>query len=261
MIKEVIGKEKIQQQNFPQKICIGNKEITDLKTIAEKFNKFFTEIGPNLAKDIDPSSVTFDNYLKTFNANQPEHNLTVNELKDAFFSLKLNKSPGYDEISFNVIKTCFGSLHKPLLHIFNQSLQSGIFPDKLKIARVTLLFKKGSDSELGNYRPISVLPCFSKILEKIMYNRLYKHLKEKDILYKKQFGFQQKHSTEHAILQLIDQVNNSFERNQFTLGIFIDLSKAFDTVDHKILISKLKNYGVTGNNLKWFESYLNNSKQ
>ena len=136
--------------------------------------------------------------------------------------------------------------HKSLLYIFNQSLQSGIFPDKLKIARVTPSFKKGSDSELGNYRPISVLPCFSKILEKIMYNRLYKHLKEKDILYKKQFGFQQKHS---------------IERNQFTLGIFIDLSKDFDTVDHKILISKLKNYGIRGNDLKWFESYLNNCKQ
>ena len=85
-----------------------------------------------------------------------------------------------------------------------------------------------------------------------MYNRLYKHLKEKDILYKKQFGSQQKHSTDHAILQLNDQVKNSFERNQFTLGIFINLSKAFDTVDHKIVISKLKNYGVRGNNFKWF---------
>ena len=94
-----------------------------------------------------------------------------------------------------------------------------------------------------------------------MYDRLYKHLKDEDILYKKQLGFQQKQSTEHAILQLIDQVNNSFEINQFTLGIFIDLSKAFYTVDHKILISKLKNYYVRGNNLKWFESYLNNRKQ
>ena len=141
-------------------------------------------------------------------------------------------------------------------------LLSGICRDKLKISSVTPLFKKESHSELGNYRPISLLPCFFfLILEKIMYNRLYKHLKEKDILYKKQFGFQQKHSTEHAILQLIDQVNNSFERNQFTLGIFIDLSKAFNTVDHKILYSKLKNYGVRRNNLKWFESYLNNCKQ
>ena len=94
-----------------------------------------------------------------------------------------------------------------------------------------------------------------------MYYRLYKHLKENDILYKKQFGFQQNHSVEHAILQLLDKVNNSFERNQFTLGIFIDLSKAFDTVDHKISISKLNNYGVRVNNLKRFESYLNNRKQ
>ena len=123
------------------------------------------------------------------------------------------------------------------------------------------LHLKGSDSESGNYRPISVLPYFSKILEKIMYNLLYKHLKENDILFKKQFGFQQKHSTEYAILQSIDQVNNSFERNQFTLGILIDLSKTFDTVDRKILISKLKNYGVRGNNLKCFESYLSNRKQ
>ena len=153
------------------------------------------------------------------------------------------------------------NFHKALLHIFNQSLQSGIFPDKLKIARATPSFEKGSNPELGNYRPKSVLPCFSKILEKVIYNRLHKHLKENDILYKKQFGFQQNHSTEHAILQLIDQVNNSLERNQFTLGIFIDLSKDFDTVDHKILISKLKNYGVTGNNLKWFESYFNNRQQ
>ena len=112
---------------------------------------------------------------------------SVNEFKDAFFSLKINKSAGYDDISFNVVKNCFGVLHKPLLHIFNLPLQTGIFPDKLKIARVTPLFKEGENYELGNYRPISVLPCFSKILEKVMYNRLYKYLNS--ILYKSSLVF------------------------------------------------------------------------
>ena len=126
------------------------------------------------------------------------------------FSLKLNGSSGCDEVSFNVVKKYFESLCKPLLHIFNVSLQNGTFPDKLKIARVTLLFKNGSDSDLGNYRPISVLPCFSKILEKIRYNCLYKHFSDNNVLYKRQFGFQEKHSSEYAILHLVGQINCSF---------------------------------------------------
>ena len=118
------------------------------------------------------------------------------------------------------------------MHIFHLFLQTGIFPDKLKIARVTPLFEGGENYELGNYRPISisVLPCCLKILEKIMYNRLYKYLTDNSILYKKQFGFQEGHSTEHAIVQLVDQIRNSFESKQYTLGVFVDLSKAFDTV-------------------------------
>ena len=99
-----------------------------------------------------------------------------------------------------------------------------------------------------------MLPCFSKILERITYNRLFKYLKINEILYKK-------NSTEHAIRQLIDQINNCFEKNHFTLGIFIDLKKPFDTVDHAILIKKIKHYGIKGNNLRWFESYLENRKQ
>ena len=114
------------------------------------------------------------------------------------------------------------------------------------------------NSDISNYRPISALPCFSKILERLMYNRLYKYLKENNILYEKQFGFQSGYSTNDAIIQLVDKIFYSFEKEQFTLGVFIDLSKVFDTVDHSILLKKLKFYGITDKNLAWFESCLSN---
>ena len=148
---------------------------------------------------------------------------SINELKDAFSSLQINKSPGYDGTSVNVVKHCFGFLRKPLLHIFNLSIQKGVFPDELKIAEVTPVYKNDDETNLENYRSVSVLPCFSKILERIVYNRLYEHLNPNHMLY---FGFQKGHSTEHAILQLVDQISNSFEKNLFTLGVFIDHSKA-----------------------------------
>ena len=114
---------------------------------------------------------------------------------------------------------------------------------------------------VSNYKPISVLPCFSKILERLTYNGLYKNLKENNILYEKQFSFQRGYSTNDAIVQLVDKYFDSFEKVKFTLGVFIDLLKAFDTVDHSILLKKLKLYGVTDKNLAWFESYLSNRKQ
>ena len=162
---------------------------------------------------------------------------------------------------FNIIKKCFGVLCEPLIYLFQLSVEKGVFPDNLKIAKVTPIYKAGDNSDISNYRPISVLPCFSKILERLMYNCLYKYLKENNILYEKQFGFQSGYSTSNAIVQFVDKIFDSFEKEQFTLGVFIDLSEAFDTVDHSLLLKKLKLYGITDKNLTWFESYLSNRKQ
>ena len=140
---------------------------------------------------------------------------------------------------------------EPSKYFFNLSVEKGVFPDDLKIARVTSIYK-GEDS--SNCRVVSVLQCFSKILERILYNRLYKYLIENNISYSKQFGFQNGHSTDHAVVQLADQIIESFENNKYTLGVFIDLSKAFDSVDHSILLKKLEIYGITERNHGWVKS-------
>ena len=133
VIKDSIGKAKNIKNFFLQKIITNNKIVTDADVIAKHSNTYFTEIGPNLSKKIETPAKTFEAYLRKQNIIQPENPLTINELKGAFFSLKTNKSPGHDGISFNVIRNCFGLLNTPLLSIFNSSLQTGIFPDKLNI--------------------------------------------------------------------------------------------------------------------------------
>ena len=150
------------------------------------------------------------------------------------------------------MKNCFCELCEPLNYVFNLSFEKGIFPDRMKIGKVTPVFKGGDSADLSNYRPISVLPCFSKIFERLMYNQLYRHISNSKILYPKLFGFQKGHSTDHALLQLGGQIYKSFECNEYTIGVFIDLSKAFDTVDHNILLKKLEIYIISGMYLQWF---------
>ena len=135
------------------------------------------------------ASKRFDFYITKVNTSMESQPLSINELKNAFFSLNINKSPGHDGVSFNVIKKCFGELCEPLKYLFNLSIVKGIFPVDLKIAKFTPIYKADHSSNISNYRPISVLPCFSKMLERIMYNCLQKYLKDQNILYDKQFGF------------------------------------------------------------------------
>ena len=148
-----------------------------------------------------------------------------------------------------------------LSSIFNESFQYGIFPDKLKIAKAIPIFKKGDSSKNSNYRPISLLSIFSKIIEKLMHQRLYNFLELHEILFQMQFGFRKGHSTDHALISLSERIKNTLDSNRVGCGIFIDLQKAFDTVNHNILLQKLNHYGIRGTALNWFESYLSGRLQ
>ena len=145
------------------------------------FNHFFTNIGQKLASQIPKSSKAFETYINKVNVIMNSKPLLINELRDAFFLLKINESSGGDNVSFNIIKKCFGVLCEPLTYLFQLSLEKGAFPYDLKIAKVTPIYKAGDSSDISNYRPISVLPCFSKIPESLIYNRHYKYLKENNI--------------------------------------------------------------------------------
>ena len=171
------------------------------------------------------------------------------------------KSAGYDDVSPDVFKSVISHVSRPLCHICNLSLSKGIFPDKLKIAKVTPIFKAGDQCEIGNYRPISVLSCLSKLLEKIVYIRTVSFVSKFDILYNGQYGFRSNHSTDMAIMDMVHKITTCLENRNISIGVFLDLSKAFDTINHNILLHKLNSYGIRGTPLDWFCSYLSNRKQ
>ena len=158
-MKELIGKIKLKSSNLPRRITVNEVDIFDERKIASKFNAFLTNSGTKLASKIPNASTTFESYINKPGSIMETKQLLMNELKDAFFSLKINKSPGYDDISFNAFKKCFISLCEPLKYLFNLSIEKGIFPDDLKLAKLTPICKADDKSDLSNCRPISVLSC------------------------------------------------------------------------------------------------------
>ena len=145
----------------------------------------------------------------------------------------------FNDLSSSIIIDAYDSLKNILFHVFKFSIQQGIFSDSLKIAKGSPISRSGGKGNIGNYRPKSILPVFSKILERIMYNRVYNNLYCKGLLYEKQFDFQRNNSTEHAVLQLTIYITGFSEKGEYTVGVFINLSKSLDTADHQILIKNL----------------------
>ena len=137
-------------------------------------------------------------------------------------------------------------ISEQLADLFNLSFTTGTFPTLLKTAKIIPIHKKDSKSNFTNYRPISLLSNLDKILEKLMYSRLSTFLNIKDIIYPLQFGFRQNYSTSHALIHLTETIKEALDQGKYGCGIFVNLQKAFDTVDHNILLGKLKHYGITG---------------
>ena len=260
IIKTVTNRNK-KQSTLTSKFISNGNEITNPTDIANMFNNYFVNIGPTLASKIPPKGNKYLEYLSHLNfesmflepTNAQEVTKTINNLKDG--------APGPDEICPKNLKTIAHCIALPLSKLVNLSFKDGVFPSEFKIAKICPLFKANDPMFCNNYRPISLLPVFSKVLERIIYTRLMKFLNKNDVLNKLQFGFRNNHSTFMALITMLENVSNALENGNCALGIFLDFQKAFDTVDHKIMLDKLYCYGIRGIVHKWFSSYLSNRKQ
>ena len=259
---EILTKNQTKNK-FPKVFNDDGSMIADRENIANKFNVFFTNIGEKIAKGINyDGNKNYSHYLnKEIHSSFTLMHIDEAAINKIIYNLPPKSSSGCDGISSKLLKVIAPAIIKPLTLLINQVLNTGTFPDKLKIAKVIPIFKKGDPSLFENYRPISLLPAISKVLEKIIALQLSSYFEKNKLLFDNQYGFRPKHSTEHAALELIDRIINKLDTNEIPLNIFLDLSKAFDTIDHTILLNKLKYYGLKGPTLNLFQSYLSNRKQ
>ena len=225
---------------------------------------FFTKIGPSLASKIPPPDTTVLEHI--LSSDSPPDSLfftpcTSEEVLKTTSSLKASTSSDVDGISSNLLKLVIPEIIDVIIHIFNCSLSTGIVPSKLKIGKVNPVLKSGDKHKFINYRPSSILPSISKLLENVVYNRIYDFVTNHKIFSPNQFGFRKKQSTYMAINNLYDIITNAIDRNLHTVGISLDLSKAFDTLNHSTLLQKLNHCGIRGISNDWIKNYLKGRHQ
>ena len=251
-----------KQKKFSKinRIVVDNKKITDDLEIAKEFNEFFSKIGKTLSDKIDPPPNTEltlpDSNSETIYL-QPVNYFKVEKIIQ---KMKVKKG-GVDNINTKVLKAIYIYIADALFYISNLSIHLGVWPDALKKADIVPIHKSGKKDTLNNYRPISLISNIAKILEKLIYNRLYKFLMDNKIISEKQFGFLRKIGTREALYNVSQMLYSNLEKSQPVIASFLDLAKAFDTVDHNILMLKLYQMGIRGKAYELIASYLSNRKQ
>ena len=266
IINETLNKGK-QRNDFPSAFTLGSRTITDSREIANEFNTFFANVGAISSTNVDTHSDNngHNDYLNSPTAHRFQFDLISECDIVAIINQMANKnSSGIDELSNKLLRSIKNEISKPLAIIINQSLQTGIFPDLLKISKIKPVYKKGNKCCFNNYRPIALLPTISKVFERVIHTQLYNYLNKYDLLAEQQYGFRSQHSTEFASVKLVDYIITEMD-NKYVVktpaAIYIDLSKAFDNLRYGILLDKLKYYGISGIPLELIKSYLTNRQQ
>lgn len=260
VLNEACGRKRNKLTNI-KRLKTNGDIVNNQQDIANILNIYFTTIGPKLAQSAplsptEPTSFIHNEVLGTCFLNPVSPETIRNILSEL-----PNKGEGTEPITNRILKLLSPSVSFPLSHLVNICFATSIFPDSLKESVVTPVFKAGDRDDPGNYRPISIISPLSKIIEKCIVERLNSFLKHHDILSSSQYGFRTKHSTEHALLNFIDFASEEKDKGNYVLGIYLDIKKAFDSVNHEILCKKLSKYGIRGNAHRLIHNYLRNRSQ
>ena len=260
LINQITGKVKPKSHTI-ECLKIDNLKRYGPHEITKGFCDHFANVGKNYAEKLGPSSVLVETYIDQITQNDNcmfMYPTDSDEIKSFIKLLPSKRSSGFDDISNTLLKKISDSVVLPLSIIFNKSLQCGIFPELMKKADISPLYKSKLENDTNNYRPISLLLTISKVLEKIVYKRTYSFMENSGRIYNSQYGFRSQHSCESTVSELVSEITKGFQNGFYTAALFLDLSKAFDTLEHKVLLMKLEKYGIRGNCLEWFRSYLSN---